>query len=719
MLNSSEILRRLKPWIAFSQQYLYTLRERPDLTCFGLGSNAGGSSWGLQSNQKALAAFIIASYEDSIDWSDTGLTKEKVREEGLGMLRFTLETHLAGSHTCTDGTKWGHNWISTLGTSRMMHAVNAIWDELTDYDRELMKKVFISEADWLLNEYPVKAGLTVDNHPESNIWNGALLYQTACLYPDAPNAKAYKEKATRFFINGISKPEDEFSDVVYDGIKVKDAFVGANMFDSMACNHHGYMNVGYMVICLSNLAMLYFWCKDLGFPLPEAFDHHVIEAWELIRSCTFEDGRLWRIGGDTRVRYCYCQDYALPMWALMMDKYKIDCESLINNWLAQVDTEVENNGDGSFLSDRINYMKEDTPFYYVRLEGDRAVTISMLGWWLKSYALDGKTKSRELNSWYDEYHGSLMQKSDKRKASCTWIAAQRPSATFIPAAESSLAEWKHNLTGSVNSFGAVNNDKILSHKEFTFDGGFMTYGESLSESSRFYCEGYRFDNAARKTIAFALLPDDTTAISIQRAISPNRVYTKSYQRLQLRIPNDLYNGNKRQYFYEGGDIELIGGKHAKAENHTLGKWINVDGKMGVASTDDLTVKSPKDRQIVIVMDERTDRNFEHYGTLLTNDIVASFSDEHLWFNPGDEIYRTAFALNIGDENETKELAKAIEKVDTGSLVSLKVPGKDGKNYVLAVNFGEQNEIAEIPAGFAVLAGEKELAPGAAVLFVGE
>ena len=718
MLSSSEILKRLRDWVVYSQKDLYTLRERPDLICYGLGSNAGGSSWGLQSNQKALAAFIIASYEDTIDWTGTGLTQEKVREQGKAMLRFTFECHLAGNHTCTDGTKWGHNWISALATTRMMHAVNAVWDELPEYDRELMKKVFISEADWLLNEYPVKAGLTVDNHPESNIWNGALLYQVACLYPDAPNAAAYREKSTRFIINGMSKPEDEFSEVVYDGIKVKDAFVGANMFDTMACNHHGYMNVGYMVICLSNLAMLYFWCRDLGFPLPEAFDHHVLEAWDVIRASTFEDGRLWRVGGDTRVRYCYCQDYALPMWALMSEKYDIDCERFINGWISQIDKEVLNNGDGSFLSDRISFMKEDSPFYYVRLESDRALTLSMIGWWRKNYKVVGKNAGTDLKKWYDEYHGSIFQKSDKRKASFTWIAAQRPTATYIPANESSLAEWKQNLVGAVNSFGAVNNDIVLSHKELCFEGGFLTYGETISESRRFYCEGYRFDHAAKKTIAFACLPDDSTALSIQRAVSPNRVYTKSYQSLQLRIPNDVYNGNERRYIYEGGETTLRGGRHAKPENLKLGKWISVEGKMGVASTEDLTIKTPKYRQIDILMDERMDRNLENYGTLLCNDIVNGYSDEHLWFNPGDEIYRNAFALNIGDEIETKALAESLEKCDTGSIVSLKALGKDGKYYILAVNFGESDETFSLPSGFEILSGDTTLKPSEAVLLRG-
>ena len=198
MLDSAAFFKHIKDWIVYSQRFLYTYPERPELTCYGLGSNAGGNSWGMQTNQKALAAFITASYEPSIDWSGSGLTAEAVRAQGIAMLRFTLESHLTGSYHMTDGKKWGHNWISTLGTARMMHAVNSVWGELTDLDKAAIRRVFISEADFLLFEYEITAGLIENNHPESNIWNGALLYQTACMYPDDPNAEAYKEKATRF-----------------------------------------------------------------------------------------------------------------------------------------------------------------------------------------------------------------------------------------------------------------------------------------------------------------------------------------------------------------------------------------------------------------------------------------------------------------------------------------------------------------------------------------
>ena len=719
MLDSEVFFKHIKDWIVFSQQFLYTYPERPDLTCYGLGANAGGNSWGMQTNQKALAAFIAASYEPSIDWTGTGLTAGKVREQGLAMLRFTLESHLTGSYHMTDGKKWGHNWISTLGTARMMHAVNMIYDELTDADKASMKRVFISEADFLLNEYQITAGLIENNHPESNIWNGALLYQTACMYPDAPNAEAYKEKATRFIINGLSKESDEFSETVYDGIKVKDAFVGANLFDTMACDHHHYMNVGYMVICLSNLAMLYFWCRDRGFKIPEALDHNVLEAWRLIRSCTFEDGRLWRIGGDTRVRYCYCQDYALPMWALMSERYGIDCDGLVEGWLDQVAKEVENNGDGSFLSDRLDFMLKVTPYYFTRIDSDRACTLTMVGSWKKNYALDGKKKTDELYSWYDPYHGSLLSKSEKRKASFTWIAGERPTATFIPAYESTLAEWQQNMTGQARSFGSMNADVIIEHYEHTFEGGFLTYGKSASESKRFYCEGYRFDTPAVKTIAYAALPDDTTAISVQRAVSPNRIYERSYASVMLRIPNDLYNGNERSYYTEVSDFKLRGGRFAEKKDIASGSYVNIDGKMGIASLNPLTVKAPELRQIDIVIGETQDSNRDGYGTLYCNDIVAAYSDEPKWFNPGDEIYRCAFAVNIGDRLETEKMAKTLKSyvMDNKNLLGVSVLGADSFEYLLILNIGEETETPTLPDRFSVLAGEGDLKGGAALLAV--
>lgn len=719
MLSSENFMRHIKDWVVYSQKYLYTMKDRPDLTCYGVGSNAGGNSWGMQTNQKAAATFIVASHTPSIDWSGTGLTAETVRQQGLAMLRFTLASHKTGDYHCTDGSHWGQNWISTLGTARMMHAINIVWDELTDKDKQDFRRVLLSEADWLLNEHELTAGLIDNNHPESNIWNGALLYQAACLYPDAENTAAYKEHAIRSIINGISTESDEFSTTVYDGIMVKDAFVGANMFDTMACDHHGYMNVGYMVICLSNLAMLYFWCKDRGFELPQVFDHHVMDAWKLIRSCTFEDGRLWRIGGDTRVRYCYCQDYAVPMWAMMAEKYDQDCEDIMAGWLDQVATEVKNNGDGSFLSDRLSYMLDTTPYYYTRLESDRACTLSMVGYWMSKYPVKGNNKPETLTEWYDKYHGSLMQKGKNRYASFTWIAGERPTAMNVPANESSLAEWQQNMTGKVRSFGAINQDRILEHTELMFDGGFLTYGKSASESNRFYCEGYRMDTPAIKTLAYAALPDDSTAICIQRAISPNRIFARCYSSLMLRIPNDVYNHNTRKFYSSKEELELKGGKHAQKADIQLGNWLNVDDKMGVVSDEELTLRCPAQRQIEIDIRDIQDSNRDGYGTLYCNDIVGAYNDIPSWFNPGDEIYRCSFAVNVGSAQQTAAMANSFKKYSLNSddLIAAGVEDVNGTEYLLVLNTGTDTISAQLPQSFELFCGSTSLGAGQALLAV--
>jgi hypothetical protein len=130
----------------------------------------------------------------------------------------------------TDGKTWGHSWISVLGLERMMHGVRAIRDHLTDEDLATMQRVLVSEADWLLDHYPVTAGLIQNNHPHA------------------------------------------------DGL------------------------------------------------------------WQVVRTCTFPDGRLWRIGGDSRVRYCYCQDYAIPVWMFAQDRFGDRAARVFEErWLDQVE----------------------------------------------------------------------------------------------------------------------------------------------------------------------------------------------------------------------------------------------------------------------------------------------------------------------------------------------------------------------------------------------
>src|SRR5690606_33069522 len=127
--------------------------------------------------------------------------------------------------------------------------------------------VLRSEANWLATDYfrgrekGVKGNIWEHeggNDPESNIWNGALLWRVAKMYPEAPEVEAWTKRALEFLATGISTEADLDREDLWDGYPFKELCKGPNFFPNYALDHHQYFNLGYMVICLSNVAMAHF-----------------------------------------------------------------------------------------------------------------------------------------------------------------------------------------------------------------------------------------------------------------------------------------------------------------------------------------------------------------------------------------------------------------------------------------------------------------------------
>ena len=678
----------LKNWVVFSQRHLHECKDRPGLVSYGVGEHV---SWGVQSHQKAFSAFAIAALSDEIDWSDTPLSKEKVLSQAIGMLRYNLASHLAGDYHCIDGGKWGNTWISALGIERMFHAIDALWDYLTPEDKTNLKNMMISEANFLMSEYPVVAGLVENNKPESNIWNGALLYRTAAMYSDNPNKDEYIKKAQRFFVNGISLPSDEYSDEVCDGVRIGDLFVGANMFESFACNHHGYLNVGYMVICLSNIAMLHFGFKNLNYDAPQMMYRHAEKLWELVRSLIYQDGRLLRIGGDTRARYCYCQDYALPMWAFAEDFFGDDCQSFTNGWFEILRTESHFNGDGSFLSARMGQFENRSPLYYTRLESDRANVVSMMLYWHKRFNVTPENKIKTKKSWSDDYHGAAFSSDGNRYASFVWRSAELPQGLIVPKDDSSLAEWRYNLSGRVIGTGLSNFDEYEKSDVRMFDGGFITFGSTLATSDDHLAENQPKEYIARKKIAFAALPDENTVLCLQEARATGRVFVAESKGVFWNIPNDIYNKQERTIYHEYGEDYLRGGVFAKDfKTICLGNFVNADNKIGIASLKPMMlVRNPR-RQVDI-------KGREMSGSLYVEEVCSEYVSTPRWYEDGDVIFNNGFAVSLGNREETEKLSESLFALENTELHTVGVTAKDGKKYVLVANFTDEDRVLEISA----------------------
>jgi hypothetical protein len=720
----------LEPWVATADQWTHVVQDAPALAYYGTG---GHEHWAVQAQCTAFAALAVLATAPELDETRSGCSRETLRTRALQLLRYLLATHKSGSRPCVNGQAWGYSWISGLGFERCTHGIAALRPWLTADDQARLRALMVAESDFLLDGYPVVgaiASATGQNKPESNIWNGSLLYRTALLYPDAPHVAQYREKATALLLNGISLPQDAADDTRYAGAALREWHVGPNFTEQYGLNHHGYLNLGYMVICLSNIAMLHFFCQDYGIAAPPELYHHAAGLWRLVKSLTFADGRLWRIGGDTRVRYCYCQDYAVPMWVLAAELWHDgDAEQFAAHWRTLVATEQASNADEGFLRGRLASLAQLSPLYYCRLEGDRAATLSMAAYWTRrqcdaSPAVDPDLTA--LTAWHDPFHGAAMVRG-KRLASWVWHAAELPCGTVVPADRSDLVEWQWNLAGRIRGAGCALKAEVLHAELHRFDGGFLSAGRYHWLATHNPAEGTDTEITAQTTLVFAVLPDDATVIVLQQARTCHPVYLTEVAGLYLNVPNDVYNQGQRRYRMANATRTLdgAGGAHPPvAETIDCGETLSIEERINVQSIygGALALRRPGARRV----------NLRHHvplwhsgdGANLYCDLVCLPYATGLTFYEGDTLlYDIGAALAI----DAQPQATLTSPTDTAVKV-VEVLAADGNRYLLAANLGNISATAPLPPAAAhatILHGQPptptptgpqaDLAPGAVVL----
>jgi len=711
MPSSKDYSRILEKWVKSARQELYVPPGRPDLLAYATGYG----SWGVQTQQKAFSAFAVLSADPGSDKQIA--SREELYSCALKMLSFTLESHKTGSYACLDGVKWGNSWISALGIERMVHGIDAIADRLPGKMLASLKRVLLSEADYLTDVHPVKAGKTENNRPESNLWNGCLLYRAALMYPDAPRRREYMQKGTSFLVNAISTAADAESKEILNGRPVSDWHEGDNFFDTFALNHHGYLNMGYMYICLSNIAMLYFSYRLRKMPVPGVLLRNAAQLWQLLKLSTFPDGRLCRIGGDTRIRYCYCQDYALPAWLMIYDVYgDIECKSLEDGWFETVRRETAFNGDGSFLSDRCQDLRDISPLYYTRLESDRAATFAMAAYWKRMLRMPLLSRQAEnppgLKEWNDSYHGACVCRGKKRMASWCWHAAEPPQGLCLPLDRSDMAEWRYNCSGRIMGQGRFNGQRTLSHREYVFEGGFCTVGETEIFSNGFL-EGQSDEITGRNIIVFAALPDDATVIVMEKAVACRRFYLNELKGLNYNIPNDIFNGSLRTYRSLKGVKKVKGGNVVKERTiEFLSPWINIDNRLGFAGlygSDRFSLCRPPRRQAGLKLSQYESLSV---STGLRADEICfpyrkgpfSADKGETLFDMGCVILAGAGAGKTSEYASGKKARRIYPEPASDSIRAVMVEGFNGREYLLAANFGA----GKLSASFSVGQGKKTL-----------
>ncbi len=704
----------LERWATAAEEYWYDAGGEPATGCYG----PGYLTWGVQSNWNYLGAMATLAAQPGV------ARAAHWQARALAALRFLFRTHVTGDRPGLDGKPWGHGWISMLGIERAMHGVACLAPALTAADRAALHRVLTSEVDWLLfhasrgRATGVCAGLWASggcNNPENNIWSGALLWRVATMYPDEPHAAAWQEQAHRFLINGVSIPADAQDRTVVAGRPVAERHVGANFFPHYALDHHGYLNVGYMAICVSNAAMLHFDLKRAGQPAPASLYHHQADLWQVLRRFVFADGRLARVGGDSRVRYAYCQEYLLPSLLFAADHCR-DTQALpqaARQVVLMAQEADAPGGSGLFYAHRLAAMRARNPHYFTRLESDRACVLAMLLNYLPLVnAPAAPTETFEASvagGWAEDAHGAAMHRSPTRFASVSWRAHGLTNALCLPPGDSDLAEWSLNLAPVVRFLGddgqqSGRHRRVLAHQVREFAGGFVTSGAVMEGANIGIDEGGQCTDQATTQLAFAALPDGRTCLALQYVVaaSDRRSFLMELKDLHLGVPNDVFNGNRRTLHTATGQSELPAPSSRDEVLATGGRWLNVDDRLGV-------VALHGGEQLLVA--RSATRRGGRYQSLHVEEVCLHVRQGVAAVPPGAVLVDVGFAVLAGatarDTGTVAAGSGALALPD--GLRGVWITGADGQRYALIANVGATPATAE------VLGATVPLAPGAAAL----
>jgi len=523
------------------------------------------------------------------------------------------------------------------------------------------------------------------------------------MYPDEAHADAWTEKAQRWFMNGISVPADATDGTLLAGKPVSARHVGANFFPHYSLDHHAYLNVGYMVICLSNIAIAHY-AQALGdgHPFPTLY-HHAEELWCLVRRFVFSDGRLCRIGGDSRQRYCYCQDYLLPVLAFaaehLGDPHAL---SLLEAQLRTIAFEQEHNADGSFLSRRLAHIRRLSPYYHTRLESDKAVVLSMVQAWLgggrqPASSFPNSFEKSVAGGWEEPEHGAVFHRSSTRIASFAWRAAEGPMGLCLPPDDGHLAEWSENLAGEVHLLGAEGKrtKRVDAHSTQAFEGGFVTLGRMAECPSQSLPEGWSSEEDwIAHGLAFAALPDGHTVVRLELAhLAARRAILDRILGVKLEVPNDLFNGGDRTYTTGSGSVVLQALEGSPETVSLDSRWVSVEDRIGLLGVYGADTWS---------LFRRGARTGGYAGSILTDSLCfPARTDLHAVYGPRTLLDNGCLVLSGVSAEETAAVygRRQARRLAAGPHCRvMAAPGRDGESYLLAANFGQSPQTVALAAG---------------------
>lgn len=696
----TDYARLMIPFLRSLPDAMRTCAADPLLRYYGTGDSG---HWAVQSSQQVLSALAVLSVTPDLASLGSPLSADELRELALSMLRYSLRTHLTGDLECVEGARWGRHWISVLGLERGVMGLNILLPYMNEDDRARLRALDLFEADYRLADYPVHAAIDAStgfNVPESNIWNAGFLFRAAANYPDAPNASAYIEKATKMMLAGLSRPSDAESGELFLGRPLREWYTGPNFTENWSLDHHHYMNVGYAFVCLSNIACLYYNFRDRGQEIPDSLLHNVRPLWEVLRNFVFPDGRLLRAGGDTRSRYTYCQNFAQQAFILAADLFcDEDAVRFEKGYLDIIATEQAANTDGTFFGRRLASLREESYYFYRRLEADPFFALACGAYWRRRFEIKGSAGDRPRGPagkpilWHDDFHSAVLLRTEATARSVTAasplppVPAPRfystvgghswtPNALCVPLGRSDMAEWAGNLSAFVGlRFPIFRNSAEYSVTDNSFR--WTASGEMVEQGP--VGEGEPAMAVARRTLSVTALPDGRTMVFADKLVMTREyAFVHGFRTLHGLVPNDVHNGYSRLWRGESFSLrtETAPGEISVAD--TGCRVLNVDDSISFYALSGPCLKLYREAKQNIML-------YNSLTSIYADEVCMDCELEPVRRRPGETVFDVVYAVAAGTTLAEAMSVPSRGRIEgEGSDRKVHFRGFDGVEYTVPI-----------------------------------
>ena len=592
--NSNEvaILRRL---LARLPDYLENgwTEITPQSGYFGDGS---ADENGIRSNSNlAFAISVLLRQKDSIGISETAFIKLATTLKQL--VRYLAGSHVSGSGSCADNGRWGLSWQSSWWATKLALGADIARDLLEPDDLTAIHALIAAEADRHLTRL-IPTGLAEDTKAEETAWDAEILAVALALLPDHAHALQWRQRLVEFGLNTFSRPSDQENRSTVDGIMVSDALRSCNIHQDGSLENHGTTHFCYVASPLISKAWCTFALSRASLPVPAALSHNVEHVWRFTEP-TFLTNRFAYLGGQDWARYTYGEYFILPALLFLAE---IGCGRrtalIFRQRLKLIEMEAERSTDGSFFGARFTQGRYNGQ--YAKYESDcfACIALSLTMLTAHGFEIESTNPSPEPVVVSSPEALCCYSRDSDLFMSFAWSTLSRsvPNVTYLPIADDSLADWHEaNLLGSV---------------KFTQPTKWVGVKAMESLDTILRVEGEH----SIRTLKGTALADHKLTLDLSDGIL--KLMSKYTCRTALRaahvtglnwrIPNDVFNDFRREYFFEGPDNSISSfesiaprgrsnamplsrlqniGKKLKIYGDVLplgtSSWLNIDNKVGL------------------------------------------------------------------------------------------------------------------------------------------